>query len=251
MIQPTMDLDEFELRRYRRQIIIPSIGEEGQKKLKNAAVFIAGVGGLGSISAFYLAAAGVGRLVIVDKDSVDLGNLNRQIIHTTYDLGKKKVESAKEKLERLNPYVKIETVSTEINEDNVLSLIGDCQIIVDAMDNIEGRRIMNKAAYSKRIPYVFGGVEGFNGMVTVFVPGETACFECIFPRNPEKKEEIGVIGPSPGIIASIQAMETIKFILGLGGTLKNRLLFFSGLEMSFHEIRIERNPKCAVCGKNE
>ncbi|MCX7857599.1 MAG: HesA/MoeB/ThiF family protein [Deltaproteobacteria bacterium] len=244
-----MYLTEEEQKRYRRQIIIPSIGEEGQLKLKKSVVFIAGVGGLGSVSAYYLTAAGVGKIIMVDRDSVDFGNLNRQILHWTDDIGKKKVYSAKEKLLKLNPNVNIEVLEADIRQENIISLLGDSQIIVDALDNIEGRRILNKASVERGIPYVFGGVDGLSGMVTVFDPSETACFECVFPRAFRKTEEIGVIGPTPGIIASIQAMETIKIILGMEGTLKNRLLFFSGLDMNFREIKLEKNPECGVCGK--
>lgn len=226
------------------------MGEEGQKKLKKSVVFIAGAGGLGSISAFYLAACGIGKLIIVDKDHVDLGNLNRQILHWTDDLGRRKVDSAKEKLTRLNPNVKIDVLHVEIKEENVLSLVDEADLIVDALDNVEGRRVLNRASIQRRIPYIFGGVEGLNGMVSTFVPGETACFECVFPHIVKKKEEIGVLGPTPGVIASIQAMEAIKILLGMDGTLKNRLLFFSGKEMTFTEIRVEKSPECTLCRKS-
>lgn len=243
-----MGLTESELTRYRRQIIMPAIGEEGQLMLKNATVFIAGAGGLGSISAYYLVAAGVGKIIIADRDCVELSNLNRQIIHWTDDLGKPKVESAKRKLVNLNPNVNIEVRQIEIDEQNVSSLVAGSMVIVDALDNLSTRRILNKAAVIHRIPYVFGGVEGLNGMITTFFPGETACFECVFPVSKKKNEEIGVIGPTPGVIASLQAMETIKVILNMQGTLKNRLLFFSGEDMTFREIRLERNVACKVCG---
>lgn len=243
-----MVLTENELSRYRRQIIIPSIGLEGQKKLKESKVFIAGVGGLGSISAYYLVACGVGKIVIADKELVELSNLNRQIIHWTEDIGKKKVHSAKEKLLRLNPNVEIEALDVEIKEENIHVIINDSNVIVDALDNIEGRIILNKAAFEKGIPYIFGGVDGLDGMVTTFVPRETPCFECVFPKRRKRVDEIGVLGPTPGIVASIQAMEVVKILLGMNGTLKNRLLFFSGRDMTFTEIRLKRNEKCPVCG---
>jgi adenylyltransferase/sulfurtransferase len=243
-----MYLSQEELKRYRRQIIIPFIGEEGQMKLKKSTVFIAGAGGLGSVSTYYLTACGVGKLIIVDKDSVEMTNLNRQILHWTEDVGRKKIDSAKEKLSRLNPNVNIEVVEAEITEENVLSLIGGADILVDALDNIETRRVLNRASVMKGVPYVFGGVEGLNGMVSTFVPKETGCFECVFPKQFKISEEIGVVGPTPGIVGSIQAMEVIKLILGIEGTLKNRLLFFCGSDMSFREIRFERNRGCKVCG---
>lgn len=240
-------LSEDELLRYNRQIIIPSIGEEGQKKLKNSKVFIAGLGGLGSISSFYLAAAGIGHLKLVDKERVEITNLNRQIVHWSDDIGKKKSLSAIKKLKRLNPMCNIESVQKEINEHTISDLVDDCCVIVDATDNLETRRILNRISLKKDIPFIYGGIDEFNGMVTTFIPHVTGCFECIFQGSHPKKGPIGVIGPIPGIIASIQATEAIKVILGMEGTLKGRLLYFSGVDMVFKEIKIERNPECPVC----
>ncbi|MBA4418630.1 MAG: adenylyltransferase [Syntrophus sp. (in: bacteria)] len=245
--QPLSSLSEDELLRYHRQIIIPQIGEEGQRKIKGAGVFVAGVGGLGSISAYYLAAAGIGRLRIVDRDRVEAGNLNRQIMHWTNDIGAYKVDSASEKLSKLNHYCHIESIQGEMREDNIVELIGDCSIIVDATDNLETRKFLNRASLQKGIPFIYGGVDRFNGMISTFVPGETACFECIFPGAAGEKRPIGIIGPTPGIIASLQALEAVKIILGLEGILKGRLLFFSGTDMTFREIRIDKNPECRIC----
>jgi len=238
---------QSELRRYNRQIIIPNIGKRGQRRIKKARVFVAGAGGLGSISAYYLTAAGIGYMRIVDKDRVKEENLNRQIIHWTDDIGKRKVDSAKKKLQRLNPLCTVDAVYDDIKDDTVIDLVGDCHLIVDATDNITTRRILNRASLIKAIPYIFGGVDGFNGMVTTFMPGETPCFECIFSTFVERKRLIGVIGPLPGLIASIQTLEAIKLILGMEDTLKGRLLFFSGIDMKLKEIRIERNDTCPVC----
>ncbi|MDM8549832.1 HesA/MoeB/ThiF family protein [Desulfobacterales bacterium HSG2] len=236
--------------RYDRQIIIPEIGEEGQKKLKNASVFIAGAGGLGSVSSYYMAAAGIGFLKIVDRDHVDLSNLNRQILHRTSDIAISKAESALEKLRELNPCCHIRAVREEIRDENVLELIGDCKIIMDATDNTGTRRILNKACFLKGIPFIHGGINGFNGMVTTFVPGETSCFECLFPaKTTQRDDKVGALGPMAGLVASVQTLEAIKIILGMGGGLKGRLLYIKAADMSFREIRLERNPDCHVCGQ--
>ncbi|HBE45617.1 MAG TPA: adenylyltransferase [Deltaproteobacteria bacterium] len=240
-------LSQNELRRYSRQIIIPYISKKGQKKIKDACVLIAGVGGLGSISAYYLAAAGIGYIRLVDKDFVGEENLNRQIIYWTKDIGKRKVYSAKKKLQELNPYCTVDAIQGEIMDDTILKFCSDCHIIVDATDNIKTRRVLNRASLTLGIPYIFGGVDGFNGMTTTFVPGETPCFECIFSGLSGNKKTIGVIGPIPGIIASIQALEAIKLILGMECTLKGRLFFFSGIDMKIKEIGIEKNLDCPAC----
>ncbi|MCX7965813.1 MAG: HesA/MoeB/ThiF family protein [Syntrophorhabdaceae bacterium] len=241
-------LTKEELARYKRQLIMPSIGKEGQKKLKKARVFIAGFGGLGSISSQYLVAAGIGSIKIIDKDVVDISNLNRQIIHWTQDIGKQKAQSGLYKLKNLNPNCNIETITAELNETNAFELIGNVSVIVDATDNIKTRKILNKVSVAKSIPFIYGGVDGFSGMVTTFLPPKTPCFDCIFPRDVKKKGLIGVIGPSPGIVGTIQAMETIKIILGIDGTLQGRLLYFSGTDMVFRELSIEKNPDCSTCG---
>ena len=238
---------EKELVRYRRQIIIPDIGEAGQKKIKAARIFIAGAGGLGSISSYYLAAAGVGELIIVDRDVVELTNLNRQIIHNAADIGRPKVLSAKKKLEALNPHCAVRPIQVEMNKENVIDLVGDCSIIVDATDNIEARRILNYASLQKGVPFIYAGVNKFDGMITTFVPGKTPCFECLFPGIDSPKSVIGVIGPLPGVVGALQAMEAIKIVLGMEGLLTGRLLFISASDMTFREIKVEKNPQCGVC----
>ncbi len=246
-----MDLTQEEKLRYARQLIIPEIGEEGQKKIKEAKVFVAGIGGLGSISSYYLTAAGIGCLKIVDKDKVDCSNLNRQIIHWSDNIGELKSQSSSRKLKSLNPNCSIEAIHAEITEKNCMELIGDCSVIVDAMDNMSTRRILNAASVKKRIPFIYGGVHQLDGMASTFIPGKTPCLECVFPsiRSESAAPPPGVLGPVPGVIASIQVIETIKIIAGLSGLLTGRLLFFSGYDMSFREFKINRDPDCPVCGE--
>jgi molybdopterin/thiamine biosynthesis adenylyltransferase len=245
-----MTFTQEELLRYNRQIIIPDIGEEGQKKIKAAKVFIAGIGGLGSISSYYLAAAGIGHLKIVDKDKVDCSNLNRQIIHWTNDIGKWKSDSAVRKLTSLNPGCSIEAVQAEITEHNCMELIGDCSIIVDAMDNMKGRRILNAASVQKGTPYIYGGVHQLDGLASTFIPGKTPCLECVFPDDHAESAQAppGILGPVPGVISCIQVIETIKIILDLGDLLTDRLLCFCGSDMTFREFKITKDPDCPVCG---
>ena len=245
-----MEFTENELARYTRQIMIPEIGKEGQQKIKKASVFVAGVGGLGSISSYYLTAAGVGQLTIVDKDKVDHSNLNRQIIHWTEDIGEWKTASGMRKLGSLNPHTSIKAIQTEITEENCEELVGDCSIIMDAMDNMKGRRILNATSVKLGIPYVYGGVHQLDGLATVFIPGKTPCLECVFPshENEAASNPPGILGPVPGLIACIQTIETLKLILGFEGLLTGRLLCLSGYDMTFREFKINRNPSCPVCG---
>jgi molybdopterin/thiamine biosynthesis adenylyltransferase len=246
-----MEFTREELLRYNRQLIIPEIGEEGQKKIKKAKVFIAGIGGLGSISSYYLTAAGIGHLRIADRDKVDYSNLNRQIIHWTEDIGEWKSNSGSRKLRSLNPHCSIEAIQAEITEDNCLELIGDCSIIVDAMDNMKARRILNAASVRNGIPYVYGGVHQLDGMATTFIPGKTPCLECVFPDDHTESAStpLGILGPVPGVIACIQTIETVKIIVGLEGLLTGRLLCFCGLDMTFREFKINPDPECSICGR--
>lgn len=246
---PAILLSVSEKERYARQIMIPQIGEQGQKRLKAASVFIAGLGGLGSISAQYLAAAGVGELIIVDKDRVSLSNLNRQILHRTADLDWPKTESARKTLSALNPECRIRPISAAITADNAATLIAGADLILDATDNMATRTHLNRAAVRLKIPFIYGGIDGFNGMTASFIPGETCCLACVFTdRVCKDRPAPGVLGPTAGIIASIQTMEAIKHITGKGATLKGRLLCFQGLDMSFREVKIAPNPDCPVCG---
>jgi len=233
-----------ELKRYQRQLKI--FGKEGQEKLKAAKVFIGGLGGLGSTASIYLASAGIGQIRIVDKDYIDLSNLNRQILYRNDDVGKVKAKQAKAELEKINPNVNIEAIPKALNDNNVCELIGDCNIIVDAMDNFRTRHLLNKAALLKRIPLVHGAVNGFYGQVTTIVPGKTACLKCIFPQSPPNLIW-PVISVTCGIVGCIQATEVIKYIIGIGNLLENKLLMLDGLSMSIEEIAIKRNPLCKEC----
>jgi len=235
-----------ELDRYGRQIMIPQIGEKGQEKLKSAKVFVAGAGGLGSPVSIYLTAAGVGHLRLVDHDKVELTNLNRQVAHWTGDVGRRKVESAQEKLNKLNPNVTVETLSVTISEENASGLTEGFDVIVDAMDNLPTRYLLNKTAIELRIPFVHGAVNGFAGRAMTVIPGKTACLRCLY-RGPVPESKFAVIGVTPAVIACIQATEVIKVLVGIGDLLANRLLAYDGLNLKFTEFKVQRNPQCEHC----
>jgi len=236
-----------EAERYDRQIMIGEIGQVGQEKLKRSRVVIAGAGGLGSPIAIYLTAAGIGTIRMIDHDQVALSNLNRQILHWEEDIGRKKVDSAKKKLRNLNSAVEIETIAETIMEDNVSQLVDDCDVIVDAMDNLPTRYILNRCAIQKNIPFFHGAVNGFEGRVMTVIPGETACLRCMY-RGPVPQEKFPVIGVTPALIGIIQATEVIKYLLGIGKLLTNRLLLYNGLEVTFREFTVSKNPNCDHCG---
>ncbi len=236
-----------ELERYDRQIMIRGLGEEGQEKLKRAKVIIAGGGGLGSPSSIYLAAAGVGMIRIIDHDKVELSNLNRQVLHWDKDIGRSKVDSAAEKLRQLNQGVKIEAIEEIITEDNVHQLVAGFDLIVDAMDNLPTRYLLNKAAIDKNIPFFHGAVYGFEGRAMTIIPGKTACLRCVYRGSPPV-EKFPVIGVTPAVIGCIQATEVIKYIVGIGELLTNRLLIYDGLNLKFTELMVRRDPNCEHCG---
>ena len=236
-----------ERERYDRQIIMRGFGEEGQEKLKRAKVVIAGGGGLGSPSSIYLAAAGVGMIRIVDHDRVELSNLNRQVLHWDKDVGRNKVDSAAEKLSELNQEVKIEAIDETINEDNVSRLVAGFDVIVDAMDNLPTRYLLNKAAIENRIPFIHGAVYGLEGRAMTIIPGETACLRCVY-RGLIPEEKFPVIGVTPAIIGCVQVAEVIKYLVGIGTLLSNRLLVYDGLNMKFTELAVKRDPNCEHCG---
>ena len=242
-------LTEREKERYDRQIMIYGLGEAGQEKLKKAKVFIAGAGGLGSPAAIYLAAAGIGTLRIADHDRVEPSNLNRQVLHWEEDIGGRKVDSAAAKLRKLNPHIKIETISDTITEANILRLVGDSDLIVDAMDNLPTRYILNKAAVTKGIPFFHGAVYGFEGRAMTVIPGKSACLNCLYHNVKVPKEKFPVIGVTPAVIGCIQATEVIKYLTGLGELLTNRILNYDALMMRFTEFTIKRDPHCEHCGK--
>lgn len=238
-----------ERERYDRQIMIEGFGEEGQEKLGRAKVVIAGAGGLGCTVAIYLAAAGVGTIRIIDSGRVELSNLNRQVLHWDKDLGKRKVTSAASKLSKLNPEVKIETVVEKIAEDNVFELTSGFDLIVDGMDSLSARFLLNKAALANDIPFFHGAVYGFEGRAMTVLPGKTACLRCTYPGPVPPKKKVPVIGVTPAVIGIIQATEVIKYIVGIGQLLTNKLLVYNGLDMTFTELKVEKNPNCEHCGR--
>ncbi|MBI4633728.1 MAG: HesA/MoeB/ThiF family protein [Deltaproteobacteria bacterium] len=240
-------LTRKERERYDRQILISEIGLAGQKKLKKSRVVIAGAGGLGSPIAIYLTAAGIGTIRVIDHDQVELSNLNRQILHGEKDIGKNKSDSAKRKLRTLNSTVEIEALTETITANNVSRLVDGCDIIVDAMDNLPTRYILNRCAIEKNIPFIHGAVSGFEGRVTTIIPGETACLKCIY-RGTTAKKKVPVIGVTPAVIGSVQATEAIKCLTGIGALLTNRLLIYDGLKGTFLQLTVHKNPQCDHCG---
>lgn len=236
-----------EINRYDRQIMLEGLGEEGQEKLKNARVLIAGAGGLGSPIAIYLSVAGAGRIRIVDHDQIELSNLNRQILHWDENISDNKVDSARDKLGKLNPLVHVEGICETIAEDNIHDLVDGFDLIVDAMDNLPTRYLLNRTAIENKIPFFHGAVNGLDGRAMTVIPGESACLMCTY-RGPVPAEKFPVIGATPGIIGCIQATEVIKYIVGLGDLLINRLLRYDGMSMEFKEFKIRRNPQCEHCG---
>ena len=239
-------LSEQERLRYDRQMMIQGFGEAGQERLKSSRVLIAGAGGLGSPAAVYLAAAGVGHLRIVDRDRVELSNLNRQILHWSADVGKIKAESAGEKLARLNPEINLEILKEEIREDTLPDLMAGCDLIVDGLDNFLTRYLINEGIQKQGIPFVYGGILGLMGMATFIQPGQGPCLKCLFPQAPPPKK-FPVLGTTPGIIGVIEAHEAIKFLTKIGTLLIGRLLVYNGQDMKFSEIVIEKNNECTIC----
>ena len=233
--------------RYSRQILIKQIGAEGQEKLKCSSALVVGAGGLGSPILTYLTAAGVGRLGVVDYDTVALSNLNRQFLHNSGDIGKPKTDSAKEKLLKLNNEIEINTFNEHLTNQNVKDIFSGYDIVLGAVDSFETRFVINKACVSLRIPYIDGGIDGFSGCVLFSNPPHTPCLNCIFPETEEKKETIGVLGVTAGIVGSIQANIALLWILGLPNPIENKLLLYDGLTMKFEHIDIKRRENCHIC----
>jgi molybdopterin/thiamine biosynthesis adenylyltransferase/rhodanese-related sulfurtransferase len=249
-------LDESKRRRYSRHLLIPEVGEEGQLKLLQSRVLLIGAGGLGSPASLYLAAAGVGTIGIVDDDTVDETNLQRQIVHSTERLGDSKADSAKLTIEALNPDVTVKVFEERLTSENVDRILGEgWDVIVDGADNFPTRYLLNDASVWHRIPVVHGSIYRFEGQVTVFKPHEGPCYRCLFPQPPPPElapscAEGGVLGVLPGVIGSLQANEGLKLALGIGEPLVGRLLMFDALAGTFTEIRLRRDPDCPVCGEN-
>jgi molybdopterin/thiamine biosynthesis adenylyltransferase/rhodanese-related sulfurtransferase len=238
--------------RYQRHLLLPEVGETGQMKLLDAKVLLLGAGGLGSPAALYLAAAGVGTIGIIDMDVVDASNLQRQILHNTDRIGERKVDSAKKTLTLINPDVNVVTYDVRLGADNVLDIIDGYDVIVDGTDNFPTRYLVNDASLLKRIPVIHGSIFRFEGQVTVFNPYEGPCYRCLLPEPPPAElapscSEAGVLGVLPGIVGSLQAVEAIKVLLGIGDTLQGRLLAYDALEQSFRTFKVRRDPACPAC----
>lgn len=251
----SFDFTEDQVTRYARHIILPGIGGDGQRKLLGAKVLAVGAGGLGSPVAMYLAAAGVGTLGIVDFDRVDLTNLQRQILHTSEDVGRPKVESAVEHLRAINPTIEIVGHDALLNSENAFEILEPYDLIVDGTDNFPVRYLVNDATQMLGKPLVYGSIYQFEGQATVFLPGEDApCYRCLFPEPPPPGTvpscaEGGVFGVLPGIVGSIQATEAVKLITGVGEPLVGRLLIFDAAAMEFTTVKVRWDPECPVCGK--
>ncbi|HEY7421802.1 MAG TPA: molybdopterin-synthase adenylyltransferase MoeB, partial [Gaiellaceae bacterium] len=255
-IELPQTLAEEQRRRYSRHLLIPEVGDEGQLKLLESRVLLIGAGGLGSPASLYLAAAGIGKLGIVDDDRVDETNLQRQIVHSTQELGEPKAESARRTIEALNPDVEVVTYMERLTSENVDRILDDgWDVIVDGADNFPTRYLVNDASVWHGIPVVHGSIYRFEGQVTVFKPGDGPCYRCLFPQPPPPElapscAEGGVLGVLPGIVGSLQASEALKLRLGIGDPLVGRLLLFDALETSFTEVTLRRDPACPVCGEH-
>ena len=244
---------EEQVTRYSRHILLPEVGGKGQHKIGQARILVVGAGGLGSPVAFYLAAAGVGTIGLIDSDVVDLSNLQRQVIHQTQDIGQPKVDSAKAKILALNPHVAVETHYTRLGADNALDIIDGYDIVVDGVDNFPAKFLINDACYFRKKPLVHGGILRFDGRVFTILPGKSACYRCVFKQPPPPGlvascQEAGVIGALAGVIGTIQATDVLKLILGRGRLLTDRLLDYDARVTRFREIRVSKNPKCPLCG---
>jgi sulfur-carrier protein adenylyltransferase/sulfurtransferase len=250
-----VELSNDEIARYSRHLIMPEVGMEGQKKLKAAKVLLIGTGGLGAPLGLYLAAAGIGRIGLVDFDVVDFSNLQRQVIHSTKDVGRPKLLSAKEKILAINPHIQVDTYETMLKSDNALDIIRPYDIVIDGTDNFPTRYLVNDACVLLDKPNVYGSIFRFEGQASVFYAKEGPCYRCLYPEPPPPGlvpscAEGGVLGILPGTIGLVQATEAVKLILGRGRTLVGRLMLYDALEMKFRELKLRKNPKCPLCGEH-
>ena len=255
LVEPAADLSVDEVKRYSRHLIIPDVGMAGQKRLKNAKVLVVGAGGLGSPALLYLAAAGVGTLGIVDFDTVDESNLQRQIIHGVSDIGKSKAESARDSITEVNPYVNVILHKERLDSSNAMEIFAPYDLIVDGTDNFATRYLVNDACVLLHKPYVWGSIYRFDGQASVFWADYGPCYRCLYPEPPPPGmvpscAEGGVLGVLCASIGSIQVNEAIKLITGIGEPLAGRLMIYDALEMSYRTVRVKKDPECAVCGKN-
>lgn len=247
-----IELSQTQRDRYSRHIMLSEIGESGQKKLLEARVLVVGLGGLGSAATYYLAAAGIGHLGIVDSDTVEISNLQRQILHSVASIGMPKTASAEKTIAALNPDVEIATYQERLTSENAIDIIRNYDIIVDGCDNLPTRYVMNDACYMENKPYVHGSIFQFEGRATVFLPGGGPCYRCLYPAAPPEDmmpgpQDIGLLGVLPGVIGVIEATEAIKLILGIGRTLEGRLLIYDALNMDFQELDVEKDRNCPIC----
>lgn len=233
--------------RYARQILIPQIGSEGQKRLLQSSVFVVGTGGLGSPVLTYLAAAGIGRIGFIDSDTVALSNLNRQFLHNSSDIGRQKADSAGEKLSCLNSEIEIVPYNEHLTDKNAQSLFTGYDIIIGAVDSFETRFAINRACASLRLPYIDGGINGFSGCVMFSHPPDTPCLNCVFPETADKKNAIGVLGTTAGVIGTIEANLALLWLLGMANPAQNKLILYDGISLSIDHIEIKRNEQCGVC----
>jgi len=249
-----MNFTEEQINRYSRHIILPEVGGEGQKKIHEASVFLVGAGGLGSPSGFFLAAAGVGKIGISDDDAVELSNLQRQILHSTADVGKNKALSAKESMEALNSDVNVEVYQTRLNSSNIMDIIKDYDIVLDGSDNFSTRFLVNDACVFQKKALISGAVFRFEGQLTTLTP-DGPCYRCLYPTPPPRDlvpscMQAGVLGVLPGVIGVLQATEALKYIVGIGDLLEGELLMYDAMQMDFRKMSYSKNPKCPVCGEN-
>jgi adenylyltransferase/sulfurtransferase len=250
-----MDFSEEQLKRYSRHIILPEVGGKGQQKISDSKVLMIGAGGLGCPVGYYLAAAGVGTIAIVDNDEVELSNLQRQIAHSVHTLGVNKADSAKKTFEALNTDVNVIAIKERINSKNILDLMKDYDVVIDGTDNFPTRYLINDACVMLKKPLVSGAILRFEGQVTTILPGEGHCYRCLFEEPPPAGlvpscQEAGVLGVLPGVIGALQATEVLKLIIDKGKPLKNQLLIYDALGVNFRKVKVPKNENCPVCGKN-
>jgi adenylyltransferase/sulfurtransferase len=249
-----LDLTEQQIERYSRQIILEEVGGAGQEKLLSSKVLIVGAGGLGAPAALYLAAGGIGEIGIVDNDKVDLTNLQRQIIHHTSDIGIEKVDSARAKIQAINPDVTVQTYRARLTSENISEIVRHYDFVIDGTDNFPSKFLVNDACYFEQVPFSHAGILRFDGQLITVLPGETTCYRCIFHSPPPDGvvpscSQAGVLGALAGVIGSLQAAEAIKFLLGIGDLLTNALLTHNALTTEFRKVQLKRNPNCPLCGE--
>jgi len=248
-----MELTKQQIERYSRNITLKQLGRRGQEKLLSSRVLIVGLGGLGSPAALYLAAAGVGTLGLLDSDKVQLTNLQRQVIHNTEKIGTEKTISARAGIQALNPDVTVETYNQRATAANISEILRRYHFVIDGTDNFPGKFLINDACFFEKVPFCHAGVIGFEGQLMTVLPGQSACYRCVFTAPPPagavpSPAEVGVLGAVPAVIGSLQATEAIKYLLGTGDLLTNTLLSYDALKMEFRKVHLKRNPKCPICG---